>query len=165
MRTFILSALLFMFMMPLMAQPPGPPPPGAKPNMEKVKQMRTTFINQKLNLSEQEKAIFWPLFDKYLAEKKQLMKPKFSVPMETIDFSVMSTAELNEYIESQLQIKEKQAALERKYMTEFKKILPLVKTARLMTIEEEFRMFLMKQAKEKMGPGGPPPGRPGWGND
>lgn len=125
----------------LFAQPPG----------EKVREMKRAFFNEKLMLTEQEKNIFWPLYEKFELERRQLMKNKVNAVTEKPDFESMSATELNQYIDSILLMKEREAALQKKYITEFKKILPLQKVAKLVTLEEEFRIFLMRMARDKSG--------------
>lgn len=149
MKNPFLTALLLILTFSVFAQPPG----------EKVRQMKRAFFNEKLALTDQEKNIFWPLYEKFELERRQLIKSKVDAATENRNFESMSTAELNQYIDAMLEMREKEAALQKKYMTEFRKILPLQKVARLVTLEEEFRIFLMRMAKEKAGG---PPGKP-WG--
>jgi ADP-heptose:LPS heptosyltransferase len=151
MKNSVLVFLLLLFSISLLAQPPG----------EKVRQMKRAFFNEKLALTESERNIFWPLYEKFEQERRQLIKNKVDAATENRNFESMSTAELNQYIDSMLEMREKEAALQKKYMTEFRKILPLQKAARLVTLEEEFRIYLMRLAKEKAGEP-PPPGKP-WG--
>lgn len=149
MKRWMLLSLIGIFAHSAFAQAPP----------EKVKQMKIAFYNERLALTEQEKNVFWPLYEQFEKERRQLLKSKVNAAIDNRNLESMSTAELNQYIESLLEIREKEAALQRRYMTEFRKVLPLVKVARLVTLEEEFRLYLMRTAREKSGS---PPVRP-WG--
>jgi hypothetical protein len=61
----------------------------------------------------------------------------------------MSDVQIDQLINSTLDKKEKEAALQKKYFVEFKKVLPPQKVVKLLYIEEQFRQFLFKKAQQK----------------
>ena len=99
---------------------------------EKVEALKIAFITQKLELSADEAQKFWPVYNRYETEIRQVMKDNKTNP-DAID---------NE---------EKILNVKKKYRTEFSKIIGLPKTTLLFNSEREFRGVLMRQLKGKDG--------------
>lgn len=131
-------------------------PPKKDPAL--FKEMKEAFVQKELAITEEEGTLFWPIFQRFESEKIQLKKAAFGLPGERKKPADMNEDELNTFIQKQLDWKEKEAALQKKYIEEFKKILPASKVAKLIVIDEKFRQFLMKQVKEKSH--GNHPGKP-----
>jgi hypothetical protein len=53
------------------------------------------------------------------------------------------------FIKEYLAYKEQQKELTQKYVAEFKKVLPILKVAKLVTLEQEFKMQLLQKYKER----------------
>lgn len=149
-RLLILIAFLGFFSLSF-AQPP-------KKDPALFKEMKEAFVQKELAITEEEGTLFWPVFQRYEEERKQLKITALGTHAERKKPADMTEDELNTFIQKQLDWKEKEAALQKKYIEEFKKILPASKVAKLIVIDEKFRQFLMKQIKEKSQV--PRPGKP-----
>ena len=86
---------------------------------EKIEQLKIAFITKHLKLTTEEAQKFWPVYNQYEAEKKQVRQS-----------TIGSIKEL------------------KKYISEFKKFLPSTKIAKLVTAEERFKKMLAKQAQQ-----------------
>lgn len=134
----------------LMAQAPGGPKGFA--GNDRIDSMRTEFITRQLGLTEAEAKSFWPVFGKFEEEKRALRKPGQHKSLD-----IMSDAEVGTFIKDYLDTRQKEADLYKKYVPEFRKILPERKVAKLLTLEGEFKKMLLQKA----GPGPGPKGK-GW---
>ena len=99
---------------------------------EKIQALKIAFITQKLELSTDEAQKFWPLFNRYEVDLKQVW-------MDNNDGK------------DELAKEEKILNVKKKYRGEFNKIVGPSKTTILFNSEREFRGVLMRQLKGKHG--------------
>lgn len=114
----------------------------------KINEIKEAFFIEHLKLSKSEADKFWKVYQQYDAERHTLRKAA-KKPEGKSKFSEMSDKEIYDFIDYNLEMREKEIQLQKKYFIEFKKLLPAQKVVRLLNIEEQFRQFLFKQAKEK----------------
>jgi hypothetical protein len=119
----------------------------AQPDHSKIKDLKVAYFTEKLQLTPSETDKFWKIYNQYEAERQSLKKS--SKKPEGQKISEMSDAQIDQLINSTLDKKEKEAALQKKYFVEFKKVLPPQKVVKLLYIEEQFRQFLFKKAQQK----------------
>ena len=119
----------------------------AQPDHSKIKDLKVAYFTEKLQLTPSETDKFWKIYNQYEAERQSLKKS--SKKPEGQKISEMSDAQIDQLINSTLDKKEKEAALQKKYFVEFKKVLPSQKVVKLLYIEEQFRQFLFKKAQQK----------------
>ena len=106
---------------------------GDKENRsEKIQALKIAFITQKLELSADEAQKFWPVYNRYEAELRQVITAN-RIGGDALD---------NE---------EKVLNVKKKYRTEFNKVIGQPKTTILFNSEREFRGVLMRQLKGKDG--------------
>jgi hypothetical protein len=99
---------------------------------EKVQALKIAFITQKLELTSAEAQNFWPVYNRYETDLRQVMKDNRGGG-DAID---------NE---------EKVLNVKKKYRTEFNRVIGPQKTNILFNAEREFRGVLMRQLKGKHG--------------
>lgn len=159
MKTIFSTIVLLISMAVATAQTPPPPPP--KPPLppektEKMEAMKIAFITKRLALTPEEAQKFWPIFNQYEAEKEAIINATIgSYKEEQKSLDSMTEAEVNKVIDNHLLFKQKELELTKKYLAEFRKILPAVKVAKLFTAEDQFKKFLLKKVQEG------PPAKPG----
>lgn len=116
---------------------------------DNVEAMKIGFITQKLNLTSTEAKLFWPVFNDFTSEQKKI-KAKMKENMLTFKAKGTPTdQDAGKFISEQLQLKQSELDLTKKYVTEFKKVLPEVKVALLLTLEQEFKQQLLQKLKER----------------
>lgn len=142
----------------MIAQPPPPPPDG--PGSEKIEALKIAFITKKLQLTTEEAQKFWPVYNQYEDEKKQLRESTIGVIKDMKEDGDFTNAEAEQAIAKYIEFKSKDLELTKKYIAEFRKFLPASKIAKLVTAEEHFKKMLMKQAQQ----GGPKQGNKPWKN-
>ena len=122
-------------------------------NADKWEQMQSAqlqFLAQELQLTETEKQGFEPLYRRFKEEERTLRgKRKRGEHQQQTSWQNMSDAELENYLESQIAREQAWVDLRRRYLNEYKKVLPLRKIAALPQAERSFKRALLDRAQEK----------------
>lgn len=127
----------------IQAQPP-------KSQKEKIESLRIAFITNKLALTPDEAKTFWPVYNQYTKELENLRKNfKSSVDLESVDFTKLTNAEAEKTINEVVGQKQAELDIQKKYVQEFKKVLPATKVLLLLKTEADFRKLLLEKLKEK----------------
>lgn len=103
-------------------------PPGKK--AERVQALKVAFITQKLELTTDEAQKFWPVYNQYETELKQVIR---------------SSRGGGDVLENE----EKVLNLKKKYKSEFIKAVGEQKTTAFYNAEREFRGVLLRQLKNR----------------
>lgn len=114
---------------------------------ERVKAIRVAFITDRLHLSADQSARFWPVFNQY-TEEVQKINREFNQKYKKIDIGSADDATAREYIEDTYAKEEKHLALKRKYRNEYLKIISAQQLAQLFSAEHDFNKLLVDQLKE-----------------
>lgn len=97
---------------------------------EKIQALKIAFITQKLELNTDEAQKFWPVYNRYEADIRQI---------------IMQNKGGGDALDNE----EKLLNIKKQYRTEFNKVIGPVKTTTLFNSEREFRSVLMHQLKNK----------------
>lgn len=108
---------------------------------DRIKSIRIAFITSKLDMTPEEAQAFWPIYNNYEKERKELKK-KFNPPNDWAD---LTDQELEDLMEKQFELDEAKLALRKKYFGQFKEVLPIKKIARLHGLEKEFKKHLVER--------------------
>lgn len=150
MRKIKLVTLLLLFTICSMAQPDGPPPRGGKMD-DKIKSMKIAFITERLNLTPEESQKFWPVFNQFESEMKALRPGRKDGPP---DFAAMSDKEVEKFLDDDVARKQKEVDVMKKYLVQFKQILPVRKVAELVGAQEAFKQELLQMLQDRKRDGG-----------
>jgi hypothetical protein len=155
MKKVMLLIVLIFFGWKIMAQPPR----GGKPNnpgmkkgeiqarKENMEAQKIAFLTSKANLTSEEAARFWPVYNKFEDEKrniKRLLRAELNDTKK--DFATLSDAEVERNMVDMLDLRQKEIDLERRSFQEFKKVLPVKKVALIIAGEKEFYQQVLKNA-------------------
>lgn len=132
-----------------LAQNPEEPAEGEKQKMDALK---IAFITEKLDLTSKEAEGFWPVFNRYDKEAKTLRKKQRESSRTFMQKATSTEQEADKFLNEQLALKQQEVDLLKKFIPEFKKVLPLPKVARLLSLEQEFKMQLLHKLKDRRGP-------------
>jgi hypothetical protein len=140
--------------------------PGDEEMGERVESAKIGFITNKLNLTPQESQQFWPIYNAHQAKIKALREGlKETKRAAKKDLDGLSDADIEKGILQFIEVEEKTAALQRVYLADLKKVLPMKKIGKLFKAEQQFRRELMERMRDRRGGGDdappPPPRRPG----
>ena len=117
---------------------------------QNIEAFRTSYIKEKLNLTDAESKKFWPVYNAYQKELNELRR---SQKINTLNLrksmDEVSESELEEMIDGEIAFKQQEVDLQRKYHNKFKQVLPAPKVAALYLAEEGFKRELLKRIKSK----------------
>jgi DNA-binding MarR family transcriptional regulator len=158
MKKFYLIGIVLMLLMPAMWAQPG--------GGQDVESLKIAFITRRLSLTPDEAKVFWPVYDAYALEMKEVREGmRLERQAARRNFDEMSDKELDTVLENMLDFKRRELDITLKYHDQFKRVLPIRKVAQLYRAEQEFTRILLERLQERQEnggrPGGPGGGRPG----
>jgi hypothetical protein len=115
--------------------------PGEQNLRERLAAMKVGFITERVGLSTEQSQQFWPIYNEYEEEEKQV-KTKYRLNKK---IEQMSDAELEKRILNGFQQEEDLLALKRKYFTKMKPVLSIRQIALLRAAEQEFNKEVLKK--------------------
>lgn len=117
---------------------------GKQPFRERVEAQRVAFITQRMDLSPEESAAFWPLYNDYKKEQEKLRKQ-----IETNHKSVMQLTdeEVNQLLDQTLAIEYQQIDVRKMYIEKFKKVIPSRKILMIAPLEKAFNREILKKLR------------------
>lgn len=137
-----------------------------KEHFEKFRAKRIAFITERVKLTSEEAQAFWPVCNELQEKKFTLNKPLWEARRERHrSKEPLTEADYKKMIDLGIDIKIKEAQLEKEYLEKFKKILSAEKIFKYQRAEEEFmrQVFTPKGDKGDRKPGerrGPRPAKP-----
>jgi hypothetical protein len=144
MKTFNMKPLRYFIFLLLIGTTAGL---NAQPSKDKIESFKIAFITKRLNLTPEEAKVFWPVYNKYSDELEVLRKNK--VDFDNIDFSNLSAEEADKKGKEIFAFKQSELDLQKKYYSEFKKVIPAQKVLLLMKTENDFKRQLLRMLQEK----------------
>lgn len=127
-----------------MAQGPGGDRDG--PVQQRVEAQRVAFITQRLNLSPEESAAFWPIYNAFKDEQRALRQELIPDKLPRN----MTEAEAEAFIDAQLDYEAAVTDLKRKYYTRLKEVVGPRKVAQLGPAEMAFNREVISTLRERM---------------
>jgi len=126
--------------------------PRVKQKMEQVKSLKVAFITNELNLTPEESAKFWPLYNAFEEKQREIRRQKVTKYFDRRDNSEVEkmTEKEASALLAQMEDNEEELYQSRKrFIASLKTILPAVKIIKLKKAEEDFNRKLLKQYREK----------------
>lgn len=117
---------------------------------EHIEAQKVAFITEQMGLTPEESGKFWAVHNNYQKELDALRGENSSRKemRATLVKEEISEKELDNVILGQISNKEKEAGIERKYYSEFKKVLSIQKVAAYYIAEKQFKRELLKSLRE-----------------
>lgn len=116
---------------------------------EKIEALKIGFITEKLALTSKEAEVFWPIYNKFEQEVKTVRKKQRELTKTFKLKSKPTDQEADKYITEQMALKQSEIDVVKKYLPEFKKVIPATKVATLLSLEQEFKVELLRKMKER----------------
>jgi hypothetical protein len=126
----------------MMAQLPGQGP-LKKESRDRIEAQRTAFITQKLNLTPDEAAKFWPVYNAHKDELKDLRDD-----MERPDMINLTDEQATVIIERHLEQEQMKLEMKKKLFSKLRTIIGPKKVLMLHAAEKEFNRELLRRANE-----------------
>jgi hypothetical protein len=141
----LMSLLIFMSYAPTYAQ-------GGE-RMDRIKAQRVAFFTEKLNLSEQEAAKFWPVYNDYNNRRDMITNESRNLSLFVArNADNMSDAEVQESMKKFIDLQNQEHDLFIEYNNKYLEILPARKVMKLYIAENQFKQFLLNQLRERERP-------------
>lgn len=121
--------------------------PGRR--IERVRAIKVAYITDKLELTTEQSAKFWPIYNRFEDERFDIVRQyrRGNVADPATDESLRS-------VDDDIEMQEKMLALRKKYKDEFLKVITPKQLAALIDAEREFKRMLLQQLKERRENGG-----------
>lgn len=116
---------------------------------EKIEALKIGFITEKLALTSKEAEVFWPVYNKFEQEIKTVRKKQRELTKAFKLKNKPTDQEADKYITEQMALKQSEIDVIKKYLPEFRKVLPATKVAILLSLEQEFKMELLRKMKDR----------------
>ena len=114
---------------------------------EKIEAHKIAFITEKVSLTPEEAASFWPIYNQMQEEMKSFRKKEDKRP----DTENMSGEELEQMVQERFKVAQAQLDLKKDYHSKFTNVLSIEKVVTLYHAEKEFRKEMIGRLKEKQG--------------
>jgi hypothetical protein len=113
----------------------------APDGLARIKQIKTAYITAKLELTPEQSAKFWPLYNEYQEEMFAVQKQirQNNSPLQTNG---------KDQVMNELALDDKKTGIRRHYANEFLKIMPPEKLSLLYKSEKDFNDEAVKKLKE-----------------
>jgi len=117
---------------------------------DQVKAMKIAFITSELNLTPDEAAKFWPLFNEFEEKQKAIRQDKIKNYIDRSQGSEKLTEKEASNLLTQMETAEEELhQLRKKFVANLKGVLPATKILKLKKAEEEFSKKLLQQYRDK----------------
>ncbi len=123
-----------------------------KEKKAQIKALKVGYITTELNLTSEEAAKFWPLFNAFEEKQQEIRKQKMKSFMDRSKEDAIDKLSEKEAttILNQLESNDEELhQLKKKFVSSLKNVLPAVKILKLKKAEEEFSKKLLKQYRDK----------------
>ena len=132
---------------------PGPPQGGERryPNPDEIMSQKIAFFTQELSLTPEEAQLFWPVYNagwkKAEAARKEVRHTLREVNAALKQEPAASDAQINALMEKYFKALQTEAQINAETYAEVSKVIPLAKAAKACTLEEKFRIMMIRQLK------------------
>jgi Spy/CpxP family protein refolding chaperone len=126
------------------------PGPKHEQKKEKVEAMKIGFITQQMDLTPEEAQKFWPVYNQMNNEIESLRKER-QLSRENVkdNFETMTDPEFEKLINDEIASRQKEFDIQKKYVAQFKAVVPIKKVAQFYRAEEQFKRKLLEKIQEK----------------
>jgi hypothetical protein len=133
------------------------------PKGEKIKAMHVAMLSTALNLDEATATKFWPVFNTFTEARKAIRQEKKQYQDDMENNANLSDADIVKNINGVTNCNQREVDLQKKYNTEFLKVISAKQLAALYKAEKNFKELLLDRAKGNVENNGQSRRRFGWG--
>jgi len=115
---------------------------------QEIESYRVAFLTQKMDLSPAEAKVFWPIYTQFQKEQQALRKQRMQnfISMRKIDeIENLSDAQVQTLINNELNFKQQNLNVEKKYYTKLKTSLPIKVVGKYYRAQEAFKKELLNR--------------------
>jgi hypothetical protein len=126
----------------------------AQDRKDKIESMHTAYITEKVGLTPAQAEKFWPVYDQYKADQAELQKQRRENAQTVKNaggIDNMSDADVQKLVANEIDVKTRELDLHKKYVVKFQEVISLKQVAKLFIAEEQFKLYLLNQLKNRRG--------------
>lgn len=125
---------------------------GKFPSKEELQSQKIAFFTQELELTPEEAQRFWPVYND-ASKKTQAAKKQINICLKNLHNALKaetpaSDAEIKDLMGSYFKACEEEIAIQSKNFEEISKVLPVDKAAKTFSLEERFRIMLIRHLRK-----------------
>jgi hypothetical protein len=109
---------------------------------QQIEAVKIAFITQKLNLKSSEAEKFWPVYNSYQKEMREVFKLRREAKNK-------KDSNAGDKLSGELDFESRILDIRKKYKQEFSKVLPGEKVSQFYEAEREFREQMIKELKDR----------------
>ena len=109
---------------------------------------KVSFFTTKMELTPEEAEKFWPIYNKY-EEKRMRMRQEGKAARGSKKIEEMTETEMTAMVDRKVEMNITKAQMEKEFVEEVKKVLPIKKVLLMHRAEREFKRQLVKNLKSK----------------
>ncbi len=137
-RMMIIPVILFVLSLTAAAQPGR--------HMQRFKEEKISFYNEKLDLSETEAEKFWPVQEDLQNRNMKINEDEKNLLVYYgSNYQAMSDQEIDETVQKFLELQQSRVDLSRAYHKTFVEIMGKKKTMQMYALDREFRIYILKK--------------------
>ncbi len=149
MRIIIIYSILLIFSASLYAQPPRAGRSMTDERREAIETRKIAYFTKKMDLTTDEAAAFWPIYNAYSREIEELSENTRRKREQKPEVAELSENEAIKFVEDELQRFETAAALRRTYTKKMLEVIPAQKVALLFEAEKSFNRMIFREAQRR----------------
>jgi len=115
---------------------------------ERIRAIKVAYITDKIHLTSEQSAAFWPVYNQY---EQELQSARKQFANQNHDAKPMSDEASMQLIDDNLDYQQRVLDLKKKYKDQFLKVISPQQLVELNKAERQFKMMLIQQLKEKHG--------------
>lgn len=120
----------------------------AQDKSTKIEAAKVAFVKEKIQLTENQEMLFWPIYNDYLDKKQEIRKQIKSLKTETGALSA-TDEQLKFDLQKLFDLRQQELMLEKEYFTnKFIKVISLRQVVELQKAEKQFTLMLIKKLEE-----------------
>lgn len=146
----LIYILIALMLLPIAMSAQKPTERERRTWMKEMQQYKNDYIARKLELNDEQKAKFLPMYNSMEAEVRKICDQTMRMERDVKKKGEQATdLEYEKAAEAQVELKAKEAQIEMKYFKDFKTVLTPRQLFKLKKAERDFSRELMKKHHEK----------------
>ncbi len=117
---------------------------------ENIEAFRIAYFTRIIGLSSEEAKTFWPIYNEMQLEQEKVRKERRNRTFNAKEsIETMTDKELEKLVDDEINSRQRELDIEKKYHEKFKSILPINKVVKYYRAEEGFKRELVKRLQEQ----------------
>ncbi len=123
---------------------------SAQTGMDKIKSLKIAFITERLSLTSDEAAVFWPVYNEHEAAIEQLRRrERMEIRNRLQNFQNMSDQEIQSLMDEFLTLENERNNRNMAFLRKMNTIISARKTFLLIKAEDDFKKRLLQQIQKR----------------